>query len=576
MYLIRYEKLPVSMRKTELLFYLSLCIISILTVFDLFFNQGQPATMDGVIHISGMAQFAQALGQGQFPVTWLNNFANYGLPVGLFSHQIPIYLGAIFVFLTHNAVLSASLVTGTGVIVANLLLYRFLRIYISEWSAFSAVLLFSVAPFRILDIYIRGAIPEVFSACLLPFILLSMYLLFKERKLAAFFLLVLGFAGLLLTHPMMLVIFSFLIFPYFIFLLYDLYRTVDNHKIKAKRIVARIMLFLSSLVLGLGLGSYYLFPLFLEKKYFYFGSGGNMLTDSFLGTASFFSARWYYFYQNDIFTRGHVVQFGLPETLIVILGIVVFVFYVLRRKQAKNKYFLLLVIISGLLSIFFTLKVSSILYQIIPFLSDIQFPWRMLSVAVFIPPIIIGVIMDNSRFRWLFVCLIIGIFVFRMPQLYGKNYTSYPESFYQSNMTNLYSVNMNTIWTGKTEDYPPKKTQAKIISGQGKIVVQQISGTKRIYDLQNNTPTRLVDYTFYFPGWNVYIDGKPTPIQFQDPSFRGVITYNVPEGRHTVQVIFQDTVVRRLAKLLSLGVGILFILLFIFRTYPVKLLQRYV
>lgn len=564
------------MRKTELLFYLSLLIISALTVFDLFFNSGQPATMDGSIHITSMTQFATALLEGQFPVVWLNNFANYGLPVGIFSHQIPLYLGAILVILTKNSILSANLVVAIGVILANLLFYRFLRIYLSLWPSFFAVLLFSVAPFRILDIYIRGAIPEVFAACLLPLILIAMHKLFIDKKLSMFFALTLGFAALLLTHPMMLVIFSVFIFPYFIFLLYCLYQTRDNHKFYPRKIVTRAILFLFSLVLGLSVGSYYLFPLFLEKKYFYFGLSSSMLTNDFLSISSFFSTHWYYFYQHDIFTRGHVVQFGLPETLMLILGIIVFIFGIYQKKKTTYSAFLPLALIVGFISIFLTLHFAAIFYAVIPFLSDIQFPWRMLSVAVFVPPLIAGFVMEKYRFSWVLACVVIIIFAIRVPQLYGKNYSLHPQSYYESNLTNLYSINMNTVWTGKTEDYPQRTRQAKIISGEGNLIANKMTGTKRHYTITGKTPVRLVDYTFYFPGWHVFVDGVDTPIQFQDPNYRGIITYMVPAGHHQIEVVFKDTVIRKYAQFMSLAAILFIFLLFIFRKYPMRRIEQYV
>jgi hypothetical protein len=86
----------------------------------------------------------------------------------------------------------------------------------------------------------------------------------------------------------------------------------------------------------------------------------------------------------------------------------------------------------------------------------------------------------------------------------------------------------------------------------------------------------MVDNTFYFPGWTVEIDGVSTPIEFQDPVFRGIITYKIPQGDHTVRVSFKDTKVRMLSTLLSLmglfGLGVITCLLY----YPKsrkKLLQ---
>ena len=75
----------------------------------------------------------------------------------------------------------------------------------------------------------------------------------------------------------------------------------------------------------------------------------------------------------------------------------------------------------------------------------------------------------------------------------------------------------------------------------------------------------MIDYTFYFPGWNVYIDNKLTDIEFQNSLYRGVITYYVPEGKHVVSVIFEDTLIRKAGKIISAMSILLFILLVLLR-----------
>ena len=130
---------------------------------------------------------------------------------------------------------------------------------------------------------------------------------------------------------------------------------------------------------------------------------------------------------------------------------------------------------------------------------------------------------------------------------------------------------MNTIWIGKTEDYPTRTTQGKIIEGKGQITSEVIKNSERQYSVDASTSVKMLDYTFYFPGWTVYIDGQKTTIEFQDPKYRGIITYNVPSGKHTILVKFEDTKIRLLGKVLTLIFSGVFILLFIFRKRLFKL-----
>jgi len=156
------------------------------------------------------------------------------------------------------------------------------------------------------------------------------------------------------------------------------------------------------------------------------------------------------------------------------------------------------------------------------------------------------------------------ICIFRFPQLYGKNYVEYPNNYYLFTNLNLHAIVMNPIWTGRSEDYPVKKEKIHILEGKGKILEKKVNNSSRNYIIQADTPLKMVDYTFYFPGWNLYIDKAPASIEFQDPAQRGVITYQVPPGRHTIDLKFEDTRVRMYSKVLSVFFLIFFFLLIIF------------
>ena len=215
--------------------------------------------------------------------------------------------------------------------------------------------------------------------------------------------------------------------------------------------------------------------------------------------------------------------------------------------------------------IFMMTSYSGFLYAHIPFLSNIQFPWRMLAAFIFVPPILLTYFLSKLQRKSLVVLFVLIICILSFPQLYGKDYTQYPESFYTFTPQNLDAVVMNTIWTGRSEDYPVKSQKWDIVEGKGAILSSKVSNSIRTYQVAARTQIRMVDYTFYFPGWKVYVDGNPVTIEFQNPDYRGVITYLVPSGNHTVIVKYTDTKVRLLGKIATIFFSFLFIVLFLLR-----------
>lgn len=550
-----------SKQKENLVILLLIFIISVFLVFDLFVNVGRSANMDGLVHITTIAQFTDAFKSGDFPVVWLDGFANYGLPIGMFAQPASIYLGMLINLFVNDPVLAFNIVGFIAILLSNIFYYYFLRLYFKPLYAFLGTLLFCFAPFRIIDLYIRGAIPETFSTIFLPLTLISIYHLVQKKKLSAFFFLVLSLTGIVFTHPMTLVTYSFIFIPYFLFNLIQVF----GFKI-TRQSLQYLGLFILAIILAVGLVGYYVIPLNLEIKYVYYGSQQSYLVDNqFMGFASYFDPNWYYFYKDDVFPRGHFIQSGLLETIGMLLGVGIVLFRLFTGKVKKQLTILDFAVITCLVIVFMTTQYSDILYQKIHILGNIQFPWRMSSALIFIPPIIITYIMQKLNKNFLVILLIALVCFLRYPQLYGKNYTLYPLNSYTFTPLNLHSNNMNTIWTGETEFYPIKKDKIEIIEGDGKILEKTVKNSSRHYVLDAKTELKVADYTFYFPGWHVYVDGAESPIQFQDPNYRGVITYAVPSGKHDVLVRFEDTKVRLLGKAVSAVFIVLLGVLFIFR-----------
>lgn len=554
-----------SFRKIDILYGLLIFIIAIFFTFDTFTNSGRLATMDGEVHATNIEQYTIALSQGDFPVVWMDGYANYGMPMGLIAQPLPNYIGAGVNFLVHNPETAYNILGFIGVFFSGLFFYFFLRLYFKPEASFVGTFLFTFSSFRIMDLYIRGDLPEILASVFLPILLISFHQVFHSKKIMWYFVMSLAFAAIALTHPMMLVIFSFLMVPYILFLMIVTAGKLSIHSIISVNTIKRLIGIALSGVAGLGLAGFYIIPLYLEIKYFVQGQYTHFLSPQFLLLSDFFKYNWYYFTPQEIFTRGHIVVPGEIELLGVILGVGSVVIERVVMKSRKKITLLDFAVFVSLVVLFFVTQYSKVFYDHISFLDKILFPWRMLAVFIFLPPIIFAWMFEKLQKNILIILFILLIAFIRFPQIYGKNYTVYTQSHYIKTEHNLYSVVLNTLWMGKAEEYPVKQIKGQIIDGNGVIKNAVAKNSSRKYVIDASTNVRLVDYTFYFPGWNVYVDGQKTPIQFQDPNYRGMITYTVPAGKHTVLVIFQDTVIRKLGKIISVCFGIVLIAIFLLR-----------
>lgn len=521
-----------------------LIIVSFMLVADLFFTQAQPQTFDEWSHLLTLNGFYASLSHMSFPVSWIDTVSNYGSPLGEISHQTTSYIAALVFAITHNSVMSYNLTLLMGSIMSTLLLYYFLRLHFSQYASAAGASLFTFAPYRIANIYIRGALPEFFTSAFIPLILIGIHLAFVKKSVKGLFFIFLGSALLALSHPMMLVVgFSLVTF----YLLYALW-TVKKWQERGKY----FLLFCISAGIGVLIASYYLLPLTLEIKYFYHGQIGQSPANYYFLTADdFFREQWRYYNFETVGIRENRLQLGLLELIVIIGGAAAVLYHKLKKRQIPSLLYWWL--LATLVYFFLMTPGSDILYRHIFLLSGIQFPWRFLIVLVFIPPVFLAYIIDSVKFKnFLFVLMVVFIIIVRFPQLYGKNYIVFPQSRYAFATINPHGTDMNTIWSGKSDDYPVQTQKVGVVEGTGVLTNLDITPTTRKYTLTATTPVRVVDYTFYFPGWQLFVNTAPMEIEYQDPEYRGVITYRLPPGTYDVQLLYKDTKIRFLGKIVSL------------------------
>ena len=125
---------------------------------------------------------------------------------------------------------------------------------------------------------------------------------------------------------------------------------------------------------------------------------------------------------------------------------------------------------------------------------------------------------------------------------------------------------MAPVWAGESADYPVHREKVAILEGDGVISDVHIGNSERTYTLDAKSNVRMIDYTFFFPGWKVYVNGVEVPPEYQDPSYRGVMTLRLSAGTHHVVIRFIPTRIRKIGWVVSgfalaVNGGILFLFL---------------
>jgi uncharacterized membrane protein YfhO len=154
---------------------------------------------------------------------------------------------------------------------------------------------------------------------------------------------------------------------------------------------------------------------------------------------------------------------------------------------------------------------------------------------------------------YIVIPLILLLLVLNKGELKSKGYLNLNDNYFENytGTTTWFGEN-NTIWTAG-EAREKAKNPIEIIEGNAKISSLDKQSNRHKFRIVSNDKIKIVDNTVYFPGWQVFIDDKKTEIEFQNPKYRGLITFPVPQGNHEIKVIFKESKVRFFSDILSLA-----------------------
>jgi hypothetical protein len=523
---------------------IGIVLLSVLPMLHMFTTSALPHTSDGAMHLARIASYYKEVMGGQFPVRWAGSL-NYGFgtPIFNFFHPLPYMITTIMVALgaTLTGALKLSflfsyLLSGIGMYLLCFALWKNIR------TAVFITILYQFAPFRLVDILVRGSLGGIYAYTILPFVLLGVVKFIETKEYRFIWIISFCSAGLALSHNIVGFVFFGIAFCFTLF-----YPAPQRLKI----------LSLLSLFGGVGIAGFFVIPAILDHNYTYgYLLTKNLFYDHFAPLANFFIPN----FTNSSQFRIHEVsvQIGLAH----LFALAASMYLILKRHLYTKKDIVIasFCIITFFVTLFFMQPISKPLWENIPVLRQFQYPWRLLSVITFISALagfsILKII--TSRF------LLIGIALFTIfssgyywipPQGYQvideKNYWNYP-------LTTNYYGEVDTIWSeGPAKAYPKEKIE--LIAGSATIKEIQRTSTMHRYTVEASTPITLLDNTQYFPGWNAYINNQKTLIQFQDPNHRGLITFDVPTGISNVTVEWKENKTRLLADYISIF-SIIFIL----------------
>lgn len=523
-----------------------------------YFHQGYFPSHDGEWAVVRLADMFRTLRDLQIPARYSGalNFG-YGYPLFNFTYPFPYYLGVSIHLLGLSFVNTIKLLFAVSVPLSALMMFILSQaVWKNAWAGFVSAILYIYLPYRLVDLYVRGSLGESISLALFPLLSYLVIKLIGDRS--SYFLVsatAVFLAILITTHNIMAVLFL----PVLVML------ALAQIIIKKKREAIKPLLL--SLVLGLGLSAFFWMPALWEKS--------NILLAKtpiaqrslyFVSLDQFLIPSWGYGVPTE--KGGFSYQLGWPHVLAFGLTVFLLIFAILKRRELfKTESFRLAtsLIITSFSLAFLLFSSSAFLWQNVPFLSEINYPWTILAPLGFLVSLLVGFLgaTKTKIMRVLVILLVLVAILVFYPYARPQYYFDKGDNFYLTNdATTTSSDELMPLWVSQKIS---QRTQNKveIMEGEGEINNLFYNSKKTMFNLtaQNNVRVRV--NTIYYPGWGVLVDGEVTEFSFKNE--KGVIEVPLEEGNHQVLLEFRETPFRALADVISLASGGLIVIMCLYK-----------
>ncbi|MFY9556402.1 MAG: 6-pyruvoyl-tetrahydropterin synthase-related protein [Blastocatellia bacterium] len=511
------------------------------------------STHDMAQHLAVMEQFDLALRSGVFYPRWQMEFnGGYGLPWTNFYQPGFFYLTSLVNAAVNDWVNTLFVITILSLAASGLALYALARQFYSRPASSIAALFYMIIPYHLLEIYWRGAMPELQGFIFVPAAFYFAYKLGTEGRARHYAGLGLFYGLFLMTH-----------FPVAYLLTYTLafYALIWAYRSRDRRIALRVA---GGMMIGFFVSAIYLLPALIESKY----------------TREHFTA--IFPYHNSYITLmpgGDRFAELLNQSFAVqALALIVAVFILLKvprtgaalapppptgdrespdssvRSQTR------LWIIVGLTTTFMSTSYSIYISKLIPQIEAVSFPWRWLVVTGFFTALLVGAGIDHlqhsfelkPKVLWIYraamgAALLVSLFVAVRGVILGS----------------LSNSSLNRRPNHIEEAFVPRSAAGpNDLRDTPKVVIEPEGGGSEIIrwepyhrevHVNVKEPSRVRLKTYNFPGWVARVDDRPAPMLGDKD---GVQVVEVPAGVHVIEALFVNTPPRIAGGLLT-AVGFL-------------------
>jgi len=512
---------------------------------------------DALEYLPRVVEFFEGLKNGQLLPRWAPDLSGgYGQPIFIFNPPMFYYLSSLFHALGYGFIASENLACFALLCLAGLGMYLLAGEFFGPRGGLVAAVAYLFAPYLLVNLYVRHSLADFTALAFLPWAFWGLERFIRGSSFVSRLIGPIAIALFLLSsNPIALISFPFLI-------LFTIWLAYIDHSRKS------LLRGLWCLVLGLGLSAFFWLPALVESRFVHL----ERLLDGYLNYSNHFvypmqllSSPWGFGISMPGTQDG--MSFAIGPLHLLILGVAILILWRLPRLQKQVRWLILFSLAILLLAGFFASTPSKFLWDRLPLLPYLEFPWRFLSLIAFSTALLFGLLIflltEKPRLASLLVALLLAALL-----VSGFSYAK-PESFLDVKETDYspQAIAGRGISVTTAEEYQPVWVQERpttprrelvtLMAGEAQWSSERLSPTHYTLKVNSASEARLRMNIFYFPGWTLFVDDAERSIDYQNP--QGLIELSLEPGEHRIELFFANTPIRNIAIGMSLLALVLFL-----------------
>jgi hypothetical protein len=326
----------------------------------------------------------------------------------------------------------------------------------------------------------------------------------------------------------------------------------------------RLLAVALSVIGGLALSAFFWVPALLEKSYVHadrLKEGILNYGEHFVYPLQLLYSPWGYGLSKPGIEDGMSFMIG---PLLIILGLTGFAVLFVHRKRRLHTTegrLALGALLCALVFAFLSTNLSKTLWSLFPALQAIEFPWRVLAIPALMLSLLAGLAFLQRAKSILVAAAVAAIFLAGIFHAKPKQFLTFDDEFYEpgsiakKGMSTTTREEYEPVAVKKRSPYNPQRLESLTCPAAFQATKSpEGSPSLQVYQVSAPEPCRVRLNTFYFPGWEVFIDGKKAAVAIEEGT--ALMLFDVPSGSHRIEARLGSTPLRASSRWVSLAAAL--------------------